>query len=108
MNSFKVKAKKGIKGYSFKHGWMVEEEPRKISLWLFKWLKIGLDAFTIPFDTMYTIPICIWSYKESSNSLSADICISSFEALTMPNLNIFPDPLWFPYSCSFVLEITRR
>ena len=60
---------------------MVEEEPRKISLWLFKWLKIGLDAFTVPFDTMYTIPICIWSYKESGNSLNVDIFISSCEAL---------------------------
>ena len=29
----------------------------------------------VPFDTMYTIPICIWSYKESTNSLSANICI---------------------------------
>ena len=86
---------------------MVEEEPRKISLWLFKWLKIGLDAFTMPFDTMYTIPICIWSYKESANSLNADICISSCEALTMSNPNIFLDPHWFPYSCSFVLVITR-
>ena len=84
---------------------MVEVEPRKISLWLFKWLKIGLDA--LPVDTMYTIPIFIWSYKESSNSLNADICISSCEALTMSNPNIFPDPRWFPYSCSFVLVITR-
>ena len=30
----------------------------------------------VPFDTMYTIPICIWSYKESTNSLNANICIS--------------------------------
>ena len=66
---------------------MVEEEPRKISLWIFKWLKIGLDAFTVPFDTMYTLPICIWSYKESSNSLNVKICISSREALTRSNLN---------------------
>ena len=86
---------------------MVEKEPRKISLWLFKWLKIGLDAFIVPFDTMYTIPICICSYKESANSLNADICISLCEALTMSNPNIFLDPRWFPYSCSFVLEITR-
>ena len=51
---------------------MVEVEPKKISLWLFKWLKIGLDTLTVPFDTMYTIPISIWSYKESANSY-ADI-----------------------------------
>ena len=61
---------------------MVEEEPRKISLWLFKWLKIGLDALTVPFDTMYTTPICIWLYKESVNSLNVEIFISSCEALT--------------------------
>ena len=36
---------------------MVEEDPRKISLWFFKWLKIGLDGLTVPFDTMYIIPI---------------------------------------------------
>ena len=86
---------------------MVEVEPRNISLWLFKWLKIGLDGFTVPFDTMYTIHICIWSYKDTTNSLNVDICISSFEALTMSNPNIFLDPRWFPYSCMFVLEVTR-
>ena len=53
----KLKQHTGIKEYSSKHGWMVEVEPRKISLWLFKWLKIGLDALTMPFDIMYTIPI---------------------------------------------------
>ena len=77
---------------------MVEEEPIKISLCLFKWLKIGLHSFTVPFDTMYTIPICIWSYKDSANSFNADICISSCEALTRSNPNTFPDPRWFPYS----------
>ena len=86
---------------------MVEVEPRKISLSLFKWLKIGLDALTVPFDTMYAFPICIWSYKESANSLNADICISSCEALTRSNPHTFLDPRWFPYSCMFVLEITR-
>ena len=86
---------------------MVEEEPRKILLWLFKWLKIGLDALTVPFGTMYTIPICIWSYKESANSLNAYICISSCEALTRSNANTFLDPRWFPYSCMFVLAVTR-
>ena len=85
---------------------MVEEEPRKISLWIFKWLKIGLDDFTTPFDTMHIIPICIWSYKESANSLNAYICISSCEALTRSNPNTFPDPR-LPYSCMFVLEITQ-
>ena len=76
---------------------MVEVEPRKISLWIFKWLKIGLDSLTVAFDTMYTIPICIWSYKESANSLNADICISSCEALTSSNPNSFPEPRWLPY-----------
>ena len=71
---------------------MVEVEPRKISLCLFKWLKIGLDALIVPFDTMYTIPISIWSYKESANSLNANICISLCEALTRSNPNTFPDP----------------
>ena len=55
-----LKQYKGIEEYSSNHGWM-EEEPRKISLWLFKWLKIGLDAFTVPFDTMYISPKCICS-----------------------------------------------
>ena len=85
---------------------MVEEEPRKLSLWLFKWLKTGLDALTVPFDNMYTIPICIWSYKESANSLNADICISSYKSLTRSNPNNFPDLHWLPYSCMFVLAIT--
>ena len=84
---------------------MVEVEHRKIALWIFKWLKIGLDA--LPVDTMYTIPIFIWSYKESANSLNADICISSCEALTRSKPNNFPDPRWFPYSCMFVLAVTR-
>ena len=78
---------------------MVEVEPRKISLWIFKWLKIGLDALSVPFDTMYIIPICIWSYKESANSLNADICIPLCEALTRSNPNTFSDPRWLPYSC---------
>ena len=88
----KLNKYKGIKGYSFKHGWMVEEEPRKISLCLFKWLKIGLDAFIVSFDTMYTTPNCICSYKESSNSLNFEICISSCEALTRSKPNTFPGP----------------
>ena len=92
-----LKKYKGIKGYSSKHGWTAKEEPRKISFWIFKWLKIGLDAFIVAFDTIYTNPNCIFSYKESSNSLNADICISSCEALTMSNPNIFLDPRWFPY-----------
>ena len=73
----------------------------------FQMVEIGLDAFAVPFDTMYTIPICIWSYKEKSNSLNADICISSCEALTRSNPNTLPDPRWLPYSCMFVLAITR-
>ena len=39
--------------------------------------------------------------------MNADICISSCESLTMSNPNIFPNPRWLPYSCSFVLAITR-
>ena len=72
-----------------------------------KWLKIGLDALTVPFDTMYTIPICIWSCKDSANSLNVDICISSCEALPRSNPNTFPEPRWLPYSCMFVLAVTR-
>ena len=59
----------------------------------------------VPFDTMYTIPICIWSYKESDNSLNADICISSCEAITRSNPKTFPGPRWLPYSCMFVLAV---
>ena len=73
----------------------------------FQIVENSIDAFTVPFDTMYTIPICIWSYKESANSLNAYICISSCEALTISNPNIFSDPHWLPYSYSFVLAITR-
>ena len=100
-----LKQHKSIKGYSSKHGWMVEVEPRKISLWIFKWLKIGLDALTMTFDTIYTIPISICSYKESA--MNDDICISSCEAITRSNPNTFLDPRWFPYSCMFVLAVTR-
>ena len=64
-------------------------------------------VLTMPFDTMYTIPISIWSYKESANSLNADISISLCEASTRLKPNTFPDPRWFPYSCMFVLTVTR-
>ena len=101
----KLKQYKGIKGYSSKHVWMVEEEPRKISLWIFKWLKIGLDALTVPFDTMYTIPICIWSYKDSANSLNANICISSCEALTRSNQNTFPCSRHLPSYTLFLVKL---
>ena len=37
----------------------------------------------VPFDTMYTIPICIWSYKESTNSLNANLCISKASLVTI-------------------------
>ena len=37
----------------------------------------------VPFYTMYTTPICIWSYKESTNSLNANICISKVMLVTI-------------------------
>ena len=48
----KWKQCKVIKGYSSKHGWMVEEDPRKISRWIFKWLYVGLDGLILSFETM--------------------------------------------------------
>lgn len=48
----KWKQCKGIKGYSSKHDLMIEEDPRKISRSLFKWLYVGLDGLIVPFETM--------------------------------------------------------
>ena len=55
----------------------------------FQMVENWFDALIVQFDTMYTIPICIWSYKESANSLNAYICISSCEALTRSNPKLF-------------------
>ena len=35
---------KGINGYSSNDGWMVEEDPRKILIWIFNRLYVGLDG----------------------------------------------------------------
>ena len=103
----KRKQCKGIKGYSSKHGWMVEEEPRKNSWWIFKWFYVVLDTLTVPFDIMYTTPIFIWLYKESVNSLNVEICISSCEALTRSKPNTLLVPRWFLYSWMFLLAMTQ-
>ena len=64
----------------------------------FQMVENWIGSLTVPFDTMYTTPICIWSYKESANSLNVERCISLCEALTRSNPNAFPDPHWLPYS----------
>ena len=45
-------------------------------------LKISMFKY-VPFYTMYTTPICICSYKESTNSLNANICISKASLVTI-------------------------
>ena len=37
----------------------------------------------VPFYSMYNTPISIWSYKESTNSLNANICISKVSLVTI-------------------------